>query len=135
MTNAERTLQAVRELLTSEPGLASQVLQAVTDGLKDYEEAQRTRQDALADKAFLALCAAVPTRAITVVNSVDMALYHFPHGCSGGYAPAEVAFWDAFVQVAKRTPLDRQWFLTTRGSDALKWWDTYVNPPASRETP
>ena len=127
--NKADLLKAVRQHLSAHPGDSSDLLQAVSEGLKDYERAVQTTRSRQATQAVLVLMgmASKAGPEWTIPFLIDPVFHQFPEGVRG-HASCEVEFWNRFLDVARKEPLDREWLGGVKGLEYILWWDRVVAP-------
>ncbi len=122
-----RLIEEVKRAVAQDPLLVPEFLQAVSDGMKQYKEAEETKRESLSDGAIRTLLGVSKIRKGTPVPwIIDVAFCQFPMGLSG-HAPCEVEFWNRFIQEASKG-VDMKWLRDIKGGAYVGWWHKYVEP-------
>lgn len=130
--NKNRLLKEVQGHLAEYPGDSREFLDAVSEGLKGFEDSQREKRSGLALNAVRDLCGLLSRskipKYVTVAYVIDVAYHQFPKGPTG-HSQVEQVFWDKFLALAKSEgDVDRHWLRDVKGPEYEGWWDLVVIP-------
>jgi hypothetical protein len=133
-TVKKKLLEDLSLFVANNPGDSGDLLRAIADGMAMYELAQKAKRDELASQGMMELMHLTTKfpKFMDIPLIIDALFYQFPKGVSG-HSIAETDFWDLFIDLARRKPVDRKWLEGVKGYDFVVWWDTYVKPDLVNE--
>lgn len=124
----DKLLKQIRKYVTDNPGDSGEILQAVANGMADYEQVRKQQRDSLATNAVISLMSMSKFSSFTTIPMIiDIAYHQFPKGLSG-HAKCEIDFWEKFIAMANKHGVDWDWLRDIKGWDYVIWWTTYVVP-------